>query len=141
MNISRYTWPLNTAVSASSLCVRSNSRSRQSLILSQTSGVYTATLDPTYHGLLDEDALRAGKNDAYRIPRSSIDAGLSHPYITFTSLPFYHDRRQLSKVTCVQLTETKLFFVWDAMYKPENIDFFRQLGMIGGSPPVPSTLR
>ncbi|KAI0753064.1 hypothetical protein C8Q80DRAFT_1267504 [Daedaleopsis nitida] len=101
-----------------------------------TSGVYTATLDPTYHGLFDEDTLRAGKNDAYRIPRSSIDAGLSHPYITFVSLPFYHDRRQLAKVTCAQITETKLFFIWDAMYKPENIEFFRQLGMIGGSPPI-----
>ena len=71
------------------------------------------------------------------IPQSAIDAGLSFPYLTFVSLPFYHDRRQLAKVTCIQMTESKLFFVWDAMYKPEHIDFFRRLGMIPGhtSPP------
>ena len=57
--------------------------------------------------------------------------------MTFASLPFYHDRRQLAKVTCIQMTETKLFFVWDAMYKPDNIDFFRRLGMIGGNTPPP----
>ena len=103
----------------------------------ETSGVYTATLDPTYHGLYDEDLVADGRREVFGIPRSAIEAGLSFPYLTFVSLPFYHDRRQLAKVTCIQITETKLFFVWDAMYKPENIDFFRQLGMIGRSTPPP----
>ena len=79
-----------------------------------------------------------GRKRMHGIPQSAIDAGLSFPYLTFVSLPFYHDRRQLAKVTCLQMTESKLFFVWDAMYKPEHIDFFRRLGMIpGGSPPPP----
>ncbi len=77
-----------------------------------------------------------GRKRMHGVPQSAIDGGLSFPYLTFVSMPFYHDRRQLSKVTCIQMTETKLFFVWDAMYKPEHIDFFRRLGMIpGGTPP------
>ncbi|TBU39518.1 hypothetical protein BD309DRAFT_969511 [Dichomitus squalens] len=100
-----------------------------------TSGVYAATLDPLKHGLIDEDLVLTGRRRVHGIPQSAIDAGISFPYMTFVSLPFYHDRRQLAKVTCMQMTETKLFFVWDAMYKPDNIDFFRRLGMIGGNTP------
>lgn len=99
--------------------------------------MYAATLDPTYHGLYDKDLLDDGRKEIYQIPKSAIDAGLSFPYINFISFPFYHDRRQLAKVTCIQITETKVFFVWDAMYRPESIEFFRQLGMIGESTPPP----
>ncbi|RPD52756.1 hypothetical protein L226DRAFT_548676 [Lentinus tigrinus ALCF2SS1-7] len=102
-----------------------------------TSGIYAATLDPTYHGLLDADLVDTGKQEVFRIPMEAVQKGISFPYITFVSLPFYHDRRQLSKVTCIQITETKLYFVWDAMYKPDSIDFFRQLGMIGDNTPPP----
>ncbi|TFK85124.1 hypothetical protein K466DRAFT_601435 [Polyporus arcularius HHB13444] len=102
-----------------------------------TSGIYAATLDPTYHGLLDADLVDTGKKEVFRVPMEAVRKGISFPYITFVSMPFYHDRRQLSKVTCIQITETKLYFVWDAMYKPDNIDFFRQLGMIGGNTPPP----
>ncbi len=103
----------------------------------QTSGIYAATLDPTYHGLLDADLVNAGKKEVFKIPMEAVQKGISFPYITFVSMPFYHDRRQLSKVTCIQITETKLYFVWDAMYKPDNIDYFRLLGMIGGNTPPP----
>ncbi|PIL33399.1 hypothetical protein GSI_04020 [Ganoderma sinense ZZ0214-1] len=98
-----------------------------------TSGIYIATVDPMHHGLVDEDLIVTGRKRMHGIPQSAIDAGLSFPYLTFVSLPFYHDRRQLAKVTCLQMTESKLFFVWDAMYKPEHIDFFRRLGMIPGN--------
>ena len=87
-------------------------------------------MDPTKHGLLDEDLVSTGRQRVYGIPQSSIDMGLSFPYISFASLPFYHDRRQLGKVSCLQMTETKLFFVWDSMYHPENIEFFRDRGQI-----------
>lgn len=80
--------------------------------------------------------MSSGKRRVHGVPQSSIDKGLSFPYLTFTSLPFYHDRRQLAKVTCAQITETKLFFVWDAMYSPESIDFFRRIGMIGSQSPT-----
>ncbi|KAI0365572.1 hypothetical protein BV20DRAFT_1038856 [Pilatotrama ljubarskyi] len=95
-----------------------------------TSGIYVLTLDPTHHGVLDPD--RAARENPNRIPRAAIDAGVSAPYIRIAALPYYSDRRQLAKVTCVQMTETKMFFVWDAMYKPDSIDFFRQLGMVAG---------
>ncbi|KAI0665664.1 hypothetical protein C8Q78DRAFT_985901 [Trametes maxima] len=93
-----------------------------------TSGVYVLTPDPTQHGLLDPDV--AARENVYRIPRDLLAAGLSFPHLTISALPFYHDRRQLTKVSCAQMTETKLFFVWDAMYKPDSIDFFRRMGMI-----------
>ena len=141
MSTSRSTSPTNTAASASSRYVPPpiiNGAEDPHLSRSQTSGVYSATLDPTYHGLLDADLVDSGKREVFRIPREAVQKGISFPYITFVSLPFYHDRRQLSKVTCCQITETKLYFVWDAMYKPDSIDFFRQLGMIGGNtPPLP----
>ncbi|KAH9889520.1 hypothetical protein C8Q73DRAFT_793718 [Cubamyces lactineus] len=99
-----------------------------------TSGIYPMTLDPTHHGLLDRE--RAARENVNQIPREAIDAGLSFPDIIITALPYYYDRRQLGKVSCVQMTETKMFFVWDAMYKPENIDFFRRLGFVE---PLPKT--
>ncbi|KAI0759997.1 hypothetical protein BD413DRAFT_487088 [Trametes elegans] len=104
-----------------------------------TSGVYVMTLDPTEHGVLDP--ARAARENAHRIPRGAVDAGVSFPHIVIAALPFYHDRRQLARVTCVQMTETKLFFVWDAMYKPDSIDFFTSMGVIGpeeGAAPGPA---
>ena len=74
------------------------------------------------------------------IPQSAIDAGLSFPYLSFVTLPFFNDRRQLTKVSCMQMTETKLFFVWDAMYRPENIEFFRRMGMIDQHSPPPAAV-
>ncbi|KAI8974002.1 hypothetical protein BD414DRAFT_498829 [Trametes punicea] len=97
-----------------------------------TSGVYAITLDPTYYGLLD--SYQATRENANGVPRDAIDAGLSFPHIMIASLPYYQDRRQLAKVTCLQVTETKMFFVWDAMYKPDRIDFFRHLGMVDFPP-------
>ncbi|KAI0359683.1 hypothetical protein OH77DRAFT_1518061 [Trametes cingulata] len=105
--------------------------------IATTSGVYVLTLDPTHHGVLDPD--RAARENPNRIPRAAIEAGLSAPYIRIAALPYYADRRQLAKVSCVQMTETKLFFVWDAMYKPDSIDFFRQLGMVASGSGGPGT--
>ena len=85
--------------------------------------------------MIDEDLARNGRRDATPVPLTAIDAGVSFPYLRLVSLPFYHDRGQLAKVTCIQITETRLFFVWDAMYKPENIEFFRARGLVGGGTP------
>ncbi|CDO77035.1 hypothetical protein BN946_scf184403.g10 [Trametes cinnabarina] len=98
-----------------------------------TSGVYAITLDPTRHSLLDP--YLASRENAHGVPREAIDAGLSFPHVQIASLPYYQDRRQLAKVTCLQVTETKMFFVWDAMYKPDSFEFFRRVGMID-PPPV-----
>lgn len=54
----------------------------------------------------------------HRIPRAAIEAGLSCPNIGVASMPYYSDRRLLAKVTCVQMTATKLFLVWDAAHTP-----------------------
>ncbi|OSC99830.1 hypothetical protein PYCCODRAFT_1437984 [Trametes coccinea BRFM310] len=97
-----------------------------------TSGVYAITLDPTRHSLVDP--YLASLQNAHGLPQRAIDAGLSFPHVLIASLPYYQDRRQLAKVTCLQVTETKMFFVWDAMYKPDTIDFFRRVGMIDPPP-------
>ena len=98
--------------------------------------MYTATLDPFLHGLLDEELVFFGRQRVHGIPHASLASAASFPYVTFVSLPFYHDRRQLAKVTCVQLTETKMFFTWDAMYRPNSIEYFRRIGVIGAPSPT-----
>lgn len=101
-------------------------------MLPQTSGVYILTLDPTRHGVVDAE--RAARSNAHRIPRAAIEAGLSCPNIGVASMPYYSDRRLLAKVTCVQMTATKLFLVWDAAQTPEHAE-----GADAGSVPGPST--
>ncbi|KAI0629050.1 hypothetical protein C8Q77DRAFT_1015195, partial [Trametes polyzona] len=81
-----------------------------------TSGVYIITLDPTRHGLVDP--ARAAASNAHRIPRAAIAAGLSFPDLRVACMPYYSDRSLLAKVTCLQMTESQLFFVWDAAHIP-----------------------
>ncbi len=80
--------------------------------------MYILTLDPTRHGLVDAERAERGQINAHRIPREAIEAGLSCPHIGVASMPYYSDRRLLAKVTCVQMTATKLFLVWDAAHAP-----------------------
>ncbi|KAI0827874.1 hypothetical protein BC628DRAFT_1317525 [Trametes gibbosa] len=82
-----------------------------------TAGIYVVTLDPTRHGLVDPERAARGENP-HRIPRAAIAAGLSFPNAHVACLPHWSDPRQLAKLTCIQMTETKIFFVWDAKYAP-----------------------
>ncbi|KAH9942220.1 uncharacterized protein BXZ73DRAFT_41118 [Epithele typhae] len=93
-----------------------------------TSGIYLATLEPRRH-LVDEELLVP---PLARPPPPAIleTPGLSFPHVLFSSLPFYYARKQLHKVSCLQITETRLFFVWDAKYRRHCIERFRALGLI-----------
>ncbi|KAH9856033.1 hypothetical protein C2E23DRAFT_563426 [Lenzites betulinus] len=82
-----------------------------------TSGIYLAILDPTRHRLVDPERAARGVNPN-RISRAAIAAGLSFPNVLIGCFPHWSDPNELAKMTCIQMTETKMFFVWDSMYDP-----------------------
>ncbi|KAJ3549871.1 hypothetical protein NM688_g5135 [Phlebia brevispora] len=74
-----------------------------------TSGVFVVTLDAIFHGLEDPWTLRHGTR-----PRSPSSFIRDSPYpsmIICRILPFAF-RDYLDNVTCLQLTQSKMFFTW-----------------------------
>ncbi|OBZ69689.1 hypothetical protein A0H81_10461 [Grifola frondosa] len=83
-----------------------------------TSGLFILTLDPTHHGLLDFDVPCTNGTIRSRTVEglTSASPDVSYPNILVSCVPYFAGKQALGKLTCLQITDTKVYVVWDSRY-------------------------
>ncbi|TFK47359.1 hypothetical protein OE88DRAFT_795133 [Heliocybe sulcata] len=80
------------------------------------SGIYTLTLDATHHGVASPASLPV---------TGVVDAGddCTMPYISVCRAVGLDDAALLTQIDCLQMTDTGMYFVWDASRVPHPPSF------------------
>ena len=99
------------------------SPSRPRSFLTQSSGIFVVTLDAAKHSIIDRDSAVQKQVVDMRsdVPTHQALAKSPFPYLHCCQvLPFQHELF-LDLVTCLQMTETKMFFTWNPRAMPDMV--------------------
>ncbi|GBE81288.1 hypothetical protein SCP_0310150 [Sparassis crispa] len=95
-----------------------------------TSGVYILTLDATLHLLPSSEALPDVARTSLGIiqEHSSLGSNISFRHLSASYIPYFGNGGLLSQVSCLQMTETKLYFTWNSEdIPPEGSDHGKRM--------------
>lgn len=88
-----------------------------------TAGIFIFTLDSRAHLLLPDDRSSELSRTTLGLIRNrpSLNPNTSFPYLSASYLTFSVLRLALAEVSCLQMTERRLYFTWSSDYVPEEV--------------------
>ncbi|EKM53433.1 uncharacterized protein PHACADRAFT_197864 [Phanerochaete carnosa HHB-10118-sp] len=89
-----------------------------------SSGVFVITLDATQHGILVADRAQERREAdlSCNIPARVAIAQSPFPFLQCCQILPFNQARALRNVTCLQMSQGRMFFIWDPRAMPDELD-------------------